>query len=148
MTGKLTHWAKLLVGCTLGLTVIFVSLRLWDKIHIVILFPEDLLLHHIPTLFIKPSVSVLNLPPPAPPVRPRLPSCPSVFVLLVSSQSHPACSKLSSTLHPSSPYRCSIKKKKKTRQSQNVCWLRFNVCNPLYSIIFPEKGGVVFDLRT
>lgn len=110
MTGKLTHWAKLLVGCTLGLTVIFVSLRLWDKIHIVILFPEDLLLHHIPTLFIKPSVSVLNLPPPSPP---RLPSCPSVFVLLVSSQSHPACSKLSSTLHPSSPYRCSNKKKKR-----------------------------------
>lgn len=67
VTGKLTHWAKLLVGCTLGLTVIFVSLRLWDKIHIVILFPEDLRLHHIPTLFIKPSVSVLNLPPPAPP---------------------------------------------------------------------------------
>lgn len=63
MTGKLTHWARLLVGCTLGLTVILFSLRLWDKIHIVILFPEDLRLHHIPTLFIKPSVSVLNLPP-------------------------------------------------------------------------------------
>lgn len=48
MTGKLTHWARLLVGCTLGLTDCdSVSLRLWDKIRIVILFPEDSLLHHI-----------------------------------------------------------------------------------------------------
>lgn len=70
MTGKLSHEAELPVGCTLGLTVIFVALRLWDKTHIVILFPEDLLLHHILTLFIKPSVSVLNLPPRRPPPPP------------------------------------------------------------------------------
>lgn len=57
-----------------------------------------------------------------------------------------ACPKLSSTLHQSpSPYR---RRNTKTRQSHVVCWIMFNVCNPLYSIISHYKGGVVFDSST
>lgn len=119
MTGKLAHWAKLLVDCTLGLTVIFVSLRLWDKIHIVILFPEDLLLHHIPTLFIKPSVSVLNLPLPAPPAS--LHALQFLFCWSPPNLILPALSSQALYTHPL--HTDAVTKKKKKDQAKSKCVL-------------------------
>lgn len=105
------HWATPLVGCTLGLTDCdFVFLRLWDKMRIVVLFPGDspscdALLP--PSLFTKPSVSILNLPLTSPVLKPPPLLRARHFLGFVGLLPTSSCSKLSSTLHPSPQHRCS-----------------------------------------
>lgn len=107
MTRKLTRWARPLVGCTLGLIDCdSVSLRQCVLSFCFLGTPYTPTLYSFSLSCPVHKASILNLPPVSPVLkRPPLPPfMPFSFVLLcflLSSQSHPACPKLSSTLHPS-----------------------------------------------